>query len=399
MRRDAFPAPRLVSYSSPPPSSRRAAAAAAAAVVEWETWVGSMEIFFELVLTAALSLVVSFFLAKLLSVAAGSSDPRGESVGGQAEGGKSGPGLEGEERRVLEDRKIRVVAPSVVEVKEVDEGEGVGRVELLERVLDDEKDKAEGGLVSVSAVKEPEEVVVEGGGVISGRELGEEMEKDRVEDLGVIRSEANLGERVEKGEIGENDGGEVIGNEGAEKGGGVEREKLLFDEDDWEGIEKSDLERRFGVVSGMVASDEGGVLEKVGSDVHMQLYALHKIATEGPCYEPQPSVLKSSARAKWNAWQQLGNMNPDSAMEQYITLVSESIPDWNESISTKQEERIVSPGKVGGEEDPDLSSSQGHHLDSAIERNPDTIPEAETIETRPSDADDGAKFSEQGHAS
>lgn len=29
-----------------------------------------------------------------------------------------------------------------------------------------------------------------------------------------------------------------------------------------------------------------------------------------------------------NAWQSLGNMNPEVAMEQYVTLLSGSIPEW-----------------------------------------------------------------------
>ncbi|XP_068646133.1 acyl-CoA-binding domain-containing protein 3 [Aristolochia californica] len=342
-----------------------------------------MEIFFELFLTAMLSLVVAFFLAKLLSIASASSDPEGKSVGVDAVeevAGESDGGLEEEGRRVVEDREISTAAPSVVEVRELDEVAEIGRVELRGSGLDQEEEQV------------VRESVEEGGGVISGDELGAEIEKDRLEDVCTVRSESNLDEHVsEDVRVGEKDGEEVIESEKVEKSGGLEKQKLLNDEDDWEGIEKSDLERRFGVVSGMVASDEGGVLEKVGSDVHMQLYALHKIGTEGPCYEPQPSMLKSSARAKWNAWQQLGNMNPDLAMEQYITLVSESIPDWKESISAKEEEQIVSPREVGGTEDPDLSSSKHHKLDSGIERSRDIPQGAKSSE--------GAKFSEQGHAS
>ena len=33
-------------------------------------------------------------------------------------------------------------------------------------------------------------------------------------------------------------------------------------------------------------------------------------------------------RCARHAWQQLGNMNPEVAMEQYINLLSDSIPGW-----------------------------------------------------------------------
>jgi len=70
------------------------------------------------------------------------------------------------------------------------------------------------------------------------------------------------------------------------------------DDDDWEGIERSELEKEFMAATEFVAN-EGDRLENVGSNVKMELYGLHKVATEGPCREPQPMALKLSARAKW----------------------------------------------------------------------------------------------------
>ncbi|KAK8696338.1 hypothetical protein V6N13_001474 [Hibiscus sabdariffa] len=59
----------------------------------------------------------------------------------------------------------------------------------------------------------------------------------------------------------------------------------------------------------------------------MQLYGLHKISTKGPCREPQPLAFMASSCSKWNAWQRLGNMNPEAAMEQYVTLLLAKVPD------------------------------------------------------------------------
>ncbi|BAT82609.1 hypothetical protein VIGAN_03265000 [Vigna angularis var. angularis] len=105
------------------------------------------------------------------------------------------------------------------------------------------------------------------------------------------------------------------------------------DDDDWEGIERSELEKEFMAATEFV-TNEGDRLESVGSNVKMDLYGLHKVATEGPCREPQPMPLKLSARAKWNAWQKLGNMNPEVAMEQYISLLSNKFPEWMKDTST-----------------------------------------------------------------
>ncbi|GMI68793.1 hypothetical protein HRI_000548600 [Hibiscus trionum] len=101
----------------------------------------------------------------------------------------------------------------------------------------------------------------------------------------------------------------------------------LSDDDDWERVEITELEKDFGeaicFLEYKCIADKDF---KLGNDLKMQLYGLHKIANEGPCNEPQPMALELSARAKWNAWKRLGNMSPEAAMELYITLVSSSIP-------------------------------------------------------------------------
>ncbi|KAI7742113.1 hypothetical protein M8C21_007254 [Ambrosia artemisiifolia] len=115
-----------------------------------------------------------------------------------------------------------------------------------------------------------------------------------------------------------------------------EKEGLISDEDDsddddWEGIERSDLEKVFAMAAEYGKLDDK-LLQSLGNDVQMQLYALYKVATEGPCREAQPMALKVSARAKWNSWQKLGDMTPDVAMEKYIALLSELVPGWTQGI-------------------------------------------------------------------
>ncbi|KAJ1414522.1 FERM/acyl-CoA-binding protein superfamily [Sesbania bispinosa] len=68
------------------------------------------------------------------------------------------------------------------------------------------------------------------------------------------------------------------------------------------------------------------LIANLSNDVKTKLYGYQKIATQVPCQEPQPMALKFSARAK-NAWRQLGIMSLEQAMERYIILLSESIPD------------------------------------------------------------------------
>ncbi|CAH9089926.1 unnamed protein product [Cuscuta epithymum] len=136
-------------------------------------------------------------------------------------------------------------------------------------------------------------------------------------------------------ELGEIEGSSKMNEDGVVEGrakdeilraGSTDGEEGLFD--DWEGIERTDLEKEFS--SAVVFVDSKGNTDRLVDDVKMQLYGLHKVATEGPCCTPQPMAFKLSARAKWNAWQKLGDISQDVAMEQYIALLSRSITDWKD---------------------------------------------------------------------
>ncbi|KAL1353617.1 hypothetical protein HN51_017536 [Arachis hypogaea] len=129
------------------------------------------------------------------------------------------------------------------------------------------------------------------------------------------------------------------------------------DDDGWEGIERSELEKEFISASEFVVGGGGNGL---GSDVLMELYGLHKIATEGPCHEPQPMPLKLNARAKWNAWQKLGNMTPDAAMEKYISVLSDKALGWIKDTSDGTIELEPKGSEVSEFAVPESSTSLSH---------------------------------------
>lgn len=90
------------------------------------------------------------------------------------------------------------------------------------------------------------------------------------------------------------------------RGGGVSGNESVVtsdhsdSDDDWEGVESTELDEIFSAATAFVAAtaaDRAGL--KVSNDVQLRLYGLYKIATEGPCSAPQPSALKMTARAKW----------------------------------------------------------------------------------------------------
>ncbi|KAJ6807515.1 acyl-CoA-binding domain-containing protein 3-like [Iris pallida] len=180
-------------------------------------------------------------------------------------------------------------------------------------------------------------------------ELDRSLETSRAEEgSGVAFPEAELAKE------------EVYEFESEEEESGREG-SLLHGEDEWEGIERSGTEKLFRVAADYAGSGNGGrAVSKLGHDVRMRLYGLQKVAAEGPCYEPRPMALKVSARARWHAWQRLGNMNPDVAMEQYISLLSESIPGWmgeNSEVQAKHDKGNDIPYKGSSITcNPDLAS-------------------------------------------
>lgn len=139
------------------------------------------------------------------------------------------------------------------------------------------------------------------------------------------------------------------------------------DDDDWEGIEKSEVEKEFMAATEFI-SGEGNRLESVGSNVQMELYGLHKVAIEGPCREPPPMPLKLSARAKWNAWQKLGNMSPEVAMEQYISLLSDKFPGWMKDPSAGMSEHEPTRPEVSDSAASDISTTLSHQQMIITER-------------------------------
>ncbi|KAL8229230.1 hypothetical protein R6Q57_014130 [Mikania cordata] len=108
--------------------------------------------------------------------------------------------------------------------------------------------------------------------------------------------------------------------------------------DDWQGIETTELEKCFGAaVAFMDSKINAGRVNLIDNDVKIQLYGLHRVAIEGSCFEPQPMALKVSARANWNSWKSLENLGREDAMEQYVSLLSQHVPDWMGSRSSEKQ--------------------------------------------------------------
>ncbi|CAA7390974.1 unnamed protein product [Spirodela intermedia] len=199
--------------------------------------------------------------------------------------------------------------------------------------------------------------------VVSFRD--ENLKVVRLEDLPAEapESDPSLGGTLTGGDHATSSGGGELekadnSRENAGGGGGIVYDAVQDDDegegededDDWEGIESTELDEMFSAATAFVAAtavDRSS--PSVSNDVQLQLYGLYKIATEGPCTTPQPSPLKMTARAKWTAWQKLGAMPPEEAMQKYIMIVNDSYPSWATGSGSTYRSR--------GEGDDTLSSA------------------------------------------
>lgn len=268
-----------------------------------------MELFQELVFTISLSLIVSLLIVKLFSMASGCDD------------GNSTVSKSVEEKI----EKEWVVCDSEKEEKA---GYFEDAVEVSEEVA---YGYLEAELVSGCVMEDTKSV----GEVGASYVFDESPERTHFKDaaVGLVKSgEVNVtGSLIPEDcmksiefqpESTAVDGGYDGGEVKIEEGDGI-----FYD--DWQGIETTELEKNFGsAVAFMGSKISADRVSLIDNEVKLQLYGLHKVALEGPCFESQPMALKISARANWNAWKRLENLGREDAMAQYIALLSRHVPDW-----------------------------------------------------------------------
>ncbi|XP_071949075.1 acyl-CoA-binding domain-containing protein 6-like [Antedon mediterranea] len=71
----------------------------------------------------------------------------------------------------------------------------------------------------------------------------------------------------------------------------------------------------------------------------LKLYGRYKQATVGKCNTPKPHMFDFQGKAKWNAWSQLGNMSPEEAMTEYISLMDSLDESWRSKVIEENSEQ------------------------------------------------------------
>lgn len=71
---------------------------------------------------------------------------------------------------------------------------------------------------------------------------------------------------------------------------------------------------------------------KTSNNQKLKMYARFKQATIGPCSQhggEQPWAVQIEQRAKWDSWNALGDMSQQEAMQQYIDILKQIVPNWS----------------------------------------------------------------------
>lgn len=104
-----------------------------------------------------------------------------------------------------------------------------------------------------------------------------------------------------------------------------------FDDTGLENPEPSEIEEKFKRAADYLQQ----IVNKLDSNQLLEFYGLFKVCTVGPCNTSKPGIFSMQARAKWNAWNDLGLMNKEFAMRTYVTKLDDIEPDWDAKSSTK----------------------------------------------------------------
>ncbi|XP_077100323.1 acyl-CoA-binding domain-containing protein 5A isoform X2 [Siphateles boraxobius] len=100
-----------------------------------------------------------------------------------------------------------------------------------------------------------------------------------------------------------------------------------------EGDNKPVYEQRFNAAVKVIQSLPSNGSFQPSNDMMLKFYSYYKQATQGPCKIPRPGFWDPVGKAKWDAWNSLGEMPKEEAMAAYVDdlkLILESMPVTNE---------------------------------------------------------------------
>lgn len=119
------------------------------------------------------------------------------------------------------------------------------------------------------------------------------------------------------------------------------------------------------------------LVNKLDSSVLLRFYGLYKQATVGRCNVSKPGIFNMQGRAKWSAWNDLGDMSKEAAMIAYVNTLNDIEPDWNDDSSSETSNSKsmgwVSVSRPCIDDDDVLQPNEKKFIDHVKEGNIDEI--------------------------
>eukprot|EP01023_Acetabularia_acetabulum_P008544 TRINITY_DN13715_c1_g1_i3.p1 TRINITY_DN13715_c1_g1~~TRINITY_DN13715_c1_g1_i3.p1 ORF type:complete len:241 (-),score=51.45 TRINITY_DN13715_c1_g1_i3:176-898(-) len=101
----------------------------------------------------------------------------------------------------------------------------------------------------------------------------------------------------------------------------------LTDDDVGLNEEEEEFQKAADFVAKNVSSDGTRFTDKI----KLQLYGYYKSATIGKCEGSRPPFFQPSQRAKWDAWNAVGEITTTQAMQKYVQTLDLVVGDWRGS--------------------------------------------------------------------
>lgn len=92
------------------------------------------------------------------------------------------------------------------------------------------------------------------------------------------------------------------------------------------------LEEQFKTALGFIQGADSKNGPKLSNESKLKFYALFKQISKGPNKDKQPSRLQVVQRAKWAAWNELGNMSKEDAMKKYVQTLLDTDPRFRSQL-------------------------------------------------------------------
>lgn len=132
-------------------------------------------------------------------------------------------------------------------------------------------------------------------------------------------------------------------------------------------VEENDGEEEFTQAANFLQHNTSSVEQ---NDL-LEFYGLYKQATVGKCNTSKPSMFNLQAKAKWNAWNSLGDMTKAKAMEMYVNKMKTKFPD--KTFFERSNWVAVSSMKNLDDEDEIIPDSNKNAFDYVKESNAEQL--------------------------